>query len=650
MSTSTQTRPFQAEVKELLSLMIHSLYSHREIFLRELISNASDALDKRRFEALTDSALADTSVEPRIVLECDQVAHILRVRDNGIGMGREEVIANLGTIARSGTRKFLEAAREKQAAGLPQLIGQFGVGFYASFMVADEIVVVTRRANEAGGTRWRSKGDGEYEIEDAADAPVGTTVELFLKARGEDEDEATFQDFADHFVLRDLVRRYSDFVEYPIVIDAKTFGPAGNLKEDKLEDGSKLVVLNTRRPLWARPKDVVTKEEHAEFYRHLTHDWNEPLEAIHFKVEGTSEYTALLYLPSERPPGWFEGRSDKPQVSLYVRRIFIMAECEVLLPTWARFVRGVVDSQDLPLNVSREILQANRQIPQIKKRLTKKVLDSFATLLKDRRSDYASFWRQFGTTIKEGMVFDGDNREAIAAIALFASSAGDELCTLDEYISRMPADAKEIYYLSAADAAAASRSPHLEALKARGREVLFFVDPVDDWVLEHLREYQGKGLVSIGRGEATWESETAKQERETRERDARAWLESLESSLSDEVSRVRFSSRLKDSPAVLVDEEGALGLHMQRVFEHSHSAPPPRKRVLELNPEHPLIQDLERAHRETPDRERTESAAQLLLGQAVLAEGGTLKDPVRFSRLVSDLMLASSRSARPPAS
>ncbi len=646
MSTTTQTHPFQAEVKELLSLMIHSLYSHREIFLRELISNASDALDKLRFEALTNSDLASSIGEPRIVLECDSVAHVLRVRDSGIGMSREEVIANLGTIARSGTRKFLEAAREKQATGLPQLIGQFGVGFYASFMVADEIVVATRRAGDTVGTRWRSKGDGEFAIEDAQALAVGTSVELFLKARGADEDEEAFQDFADPQVLQGLVRRYSDFVEYPIVMATSSLGAGHGLKEEKLEDGTKVAVLNTRRPLWARPKDEVTQDEHAEFYRHLTHDWHAPFEAIHFKVEGTSEYTALLYLPSERPPGWFEGRNDKPQVSLYVRRVFIMAECEVLMPPWLRFVRGVVDSQDLPLNVSREILQSNRQIGQIKKRLTKKVLDTFASLLTGRRDGYERFWRQFGTTIKEGIVFDGDNREAIAAIALYANSSGEKLTTLDEYIARMPSDAKEIFYLSATDASAAARSPHLEALKSRGREVLFFVDPVDDWVLEHLREYKGKSLVSVGRGEATWESEAAKTEREQRERDARSWLESLESALSDEVSRVRFSSRLENSPAVLVDEQDAIGIHMQRVMQQAHGSLPPHKRVLELNPSHPLIQDLERAHREAPDNERTKSAAELLLGQAQLAEGGTLKDPVRFSRLVSDLMLASSRAAR----
>jgi molecular chaperone HtpG len=319
------------------------------------------------------------------------------------------------------------------------------------------------------------------------------------------------------------------------------------------------------------------------------------------------------------------------------------------MPPWLRFVRGVVDSQDLPLNVSREILQANRQLPQMKKRLTKTVLDTFAALLAERRADYEAFWRQFGTTIKEGLVFDDEHRERIAAIALFAHSGGEGLCTLDEHVARLPADAREIFYLSATDAAAAARSPHLEALKARGREVLFLVDPVDDWVLEHLREYQGKPLVSIGRGEAAWESAPAKEEREAREREARPFLETLESLLADDVSRVRFSGRLEDSPAVLVDEEGALGIHMQRVFEHSKVPAPAQKRVLELNPRHPLIQDLERSHREAPDRARADAAAQLLFGQAVLAEGGALKDPVRFSRLVSDLMLASSRTARPPA-
>ena len=644
MSTKTQTHTFQAEVKELLGLMIHSLYSHREIFLRELISNASDALDKRRFEALTDPAVGAAPQGGRIRLECDSVAHVLRVIDDGIGMSRAEVIENLGTIARSGTRKFLEAARAKQAAGLPQLIGQFGVGFYASFMVAEEICVVTRRANEAAGTRWRSKGDGEFAIEEAPDAVVGTQIELFLKAQGPDDDPESFQDFAEPRVLAQLVRRYSDFVEYPIVMETAQFGPAGALKEDQLEDGTKVVVLNTRRPLWARPKDEVTREEHAEFYRHLTHDWSEPLEAVHFKVEGTSEWTALLYLPTERPPGWFEGKVDKCQVSLYVRRVFILAECEALLPAWLRFVRGVVDSQDLPLNVSREILQANRLLPQMRKRLVRKLLDTFLLLLKDRRADYEAFWRQFGTTIKEGLVFDDEHRAQIAEIALFAHSGGEGLTTLGEHVARLPADAKEIYVLSAADAAGAARSPHLEALKAQGREVLFLVDPVDDWVLEHLREFQGKPLTPVGRGPAAWERETAKADRENREREARGFLEALESALSDEVSGVRFSGRLQESPAVLVDEPGALGLHMQRVFEHSRMPQPPKKRVLELNPKHPLIADLERAHREAPDRARVESAAHLLHGQAVLAEGGTLKDPLRFSRLVSELMLSNSRS------
>ena len=647
MNTSAQTHPFQAEVKELLGLMIHSLYSHREIFLRELISNASDALDKLRFESLTDAGLSSLAATPRILLECDEVAHVLRVIDNGIGMSREEVIENLGTIARSGTRKFLEAARQKQTAGLPQLIGQFGVGFYASFMVADEIVVETRRAGTDAGTRWRSKGDGEYALEDAPGIPSGTRIELFLKARGADEDDENFQDFADPHVLRELVRRYSDFVEYPVMIAADALGKGHGLKEETVE-GLKFAVLNTRRPLWARPKDEVTKEEHTEFYRHLTHDWKEPLEAIHFRVEGTSEYTALLYLPSQRPADWFEGRNDKAQVSLYVRRVFIMSECELLLPPWLRFVRGVVDSQDLPLNVSREILQANRQVAQIKKRLTKKVLDTFAQLLADRREDYEAFWRQFGTTIKEGMVFDPEYREQVAAIALYSSSHGDKLCSLDEVVARSPEGAGEIFYLSALDAAAAARSPHLESLAAQGREVLFFVDPVDDWVLEQLREYKGKKLVSINRGEAVWESEAAKQVREERERENRDWLENLEAALSDEVTRVRFSSRLKDSPAVLVDEPGGLGLHMQRVFRQTHGEAPEAKRVLELNPQHPLIVDLARAHRESPDRERNASAAALLHGQALLAEGGALKDPLRFSRLVSDLMLASSRAGVRP--
>lgn len=642
--TTTQTHSFQAEVKELLGLMIHSLYSHKEIFLRELISNASDALDKLRFEALTRSELLADDPQLRIRLELDADKRRVAIVDNGIGMSRDEVVENLGVIARSGTRKFLEALRQR-GENSPELIGQFGVGFYSSFMVAARVVVTTRRADHEQGVRWSSTGEGEYTLEAVDGLPRGTRIELELRAADDAGDAADgqVQDFADAHVLRELVRKYSDFVEWPIQMAASHFEGDGSLKRSTAPDGVEVVTLNSQRPLWLRPKDEIKPEEYAQFYKHLTHEWSDPLETVHFKVEGGSEYTALLFVPSERPFDLFEPGRDRARVSLYVRRVFVMADCEQLLPPWLRFVRGVVDSSDLPLNVSREILQHNRAMAQIRKRLVKKTLDALAALLAHRRTDYQRFWEAFGAVLKEGAVMESDQREAIAGLLLAPSTRGEELVTLDECIARMPAGQDKLYVLRCADVEAGRRSPHVEALHARGAEALLFVDPIDEWLLDSLHEYKGKPIVALDRSELDDASEAAKFERERQERELRAVLEQLESELSAHVQRVRVSTRLVDSPAVLVDDAGSVGPHMERLMRQSGRTPPKRKRVLELNAQHPLVEKLKGLGQGTGEREQLKEWSELLLGQALLAEGSPLPDPARFSKLVSSLMLAAAK-------
>jgi molecular chaperone HtpG len=635
--SAPQKLEFQAEVEQLLGLMVHSLYSHREVFLRELVSNASDALDKLRLESLARPELLAAGERLAIRLEVEPAARILRVVDNGIGMTRQEVIDNLGTVARSGTRRFLEALRDQGQAGGSQLIGQFGVGFYASFMVASEIAVETARAGEAGGTRWRSDGKSSFTVEDLPRAARGTRVELHLKPL--EDDPAERDDFTAPQRLRELVRRWSDFVAWPIEMAAAHF-PGSDLPRSRAPDGVEVVVLNSQKPLWSRPRDEITPEEHAAFYRHLAHATDEPLETIHFKGEGASEYTALLYLPTERPLELFDPRAERSHVALYVRHVLVMADCEELLPPWLRFVRGVVDSQDLPLNVSREILQQNRALGQIRSRLVKKVLDALEALRDQRRPDYLRFWRAFGTVLKEGIVTDPPRCDALAALIVCASSRGGEPTTLAEAASRLSAATDPILCLLAESAEAAERSPHLEAWRAREREVLYFTDPVDEWVLDRLREFQGRKLERIDRGESLPGGDAQREELEQKERDERPLLEALEGRLSGRVERVRFSGRLTDTPAVLVDDEGSVGPQLAALMRQAGHEPPPRRRTLELNPAHPLVERLARLAREEPGSARLADSADLLLGQALLAEGSPLPDPARFGKLVNELLLA----------
>jgi len=633
MTTQVETHRFQAETRELLDLMIHSLYTHKEIFLRELISNASDALDKVRFQALTESQLLGDDTELGITLEVDPEARTLEILDNGIGMTREEVMSNLGTIARSGTRRFLsEVAKGKDAAGdAPEMIGQFGVGFYSAFMVADEVVVETRKAGETVGVRWSSRGDGEYAVEDLGDGPRGTSILLKLKPKGEEEGAP---DFADAMLIRRTVQRYSDFIEYPIRMELEQ-PPEKEGDEAKTE----LVTLNSMKPLWTRARNEIEEKEYNEFYKHLTHDWHDPVETIHFRAEGASEYTALLYLPEERPMDLFDPNQTQSRLSLYVKHVFVMAECEELLPSWLRFVRGLVDSSDLPLNVSRETLQHNRQIGQIRKRLVKKVLDGMSALLERDRETYAKFWASFGAVVKEGLYTDDDHREQLLEVALFQSSAGADPCTLAEYVERMPVKQTSIYYVSGADRGAVENSPHLEALKSAGFECLFFVDPVDEFALQRVTEYRSVPFVSLDRGDVDLgEEEDDKSAREELAEEHKALLESAQSSLDELVSEVRLSNRLRESPAVLVGQSGGLPPHMEKLLRNSGQPVPVQKRILELNPEHPVFGELQELYQSKGGGERFAQFVQLLHGQACLAEGNAPPDPARFAALLANWM------------
>lgn len=651
MTAQTETHRFEAEVQQVLSLVIHSLYTNKEIFLRELISNASDALDKLRFESLTDADLMGSGESLGIALDPDAEAGVLRIADNGIGMTHDELVENLGTIASSGTRRFLAAASEG-ADERPDLIGQFGVGFYSAFMVADEVVVETRRAGTDDGWRWRSKGDGSFEIEAAEGLARGTVVTLHLRDAEEaadDEDGPAGepddpQRFLQEWVLRDVVRRYSDFVEYPIQMEVERTKPKlddeGNPIEGEEETVHELQTLNSQRPLWARPKDEITDEEHGEFYRHLTHDWSEPLANLHFKVEGTIEYTALLYLPTKAPYDLFDPSNRESNVSLYVRRVLIQRECKDLLPPWLRFVRGVVECNDLPLNVSRETLQDDPRLGQIRRRLVKKVVEELGRLLAERREEYTEFWSSFGPVIKEGIWGGESDGDRIAKVALFESTNGDAPTTLDEYVERMPDGQETIHVLTGASREAVLASPLLEAVTARGEEVLLLVDPVDEWVLQRLTEFDGKKVVPLDRGDAD-EDEDAKKKREELQKEHEGLLASIQAPLSEDVEEVRFTSRLQGSPAVLVAKEGGMSGHMERLLRRSGQDVPVQKRILELNPEHALVKGLVTLHGVDANSPRLAEAAELLYGGALLAEGGAPKDPKRYGELVNQLLLGS---------
>jgi molecular chaperone HtpG len=650
---SVETHSFQAEVKQLLDLMIHSLYSHKEIFLRELISNASDALDRRRFEGLTDASLLSED-EPAIVLRVDASARTLSVEDNGIGMSREEVVQDIGTIARSGTAEFRKALEESRSSELSsEFIGQFGVGFYSSFMVADKATLITRKAGEPGGTRWESSGGGSFTIEEAEREHPGTSVILALKpADGEDG----LADFADQWVLRSTVKKYSDFVAYPIRLvvegreddekkddEKKDEEKKDEEKKDASSDGDE--PLNSMKAIWVRPPDEVGEDEYKEFYKHISHDFADPLLHVSTKIEGTFEARGLLYIPSRAPFDLYHREMAHRGIQLYVKRVFIMDECRDLMPEYLRFVKGVVDAEDLSLNVSREMLQQDRQIQAIRKHLVKKVLESLAELKQSDLEKYRSFFGEFGPVLKEGLLLWDEKRDRILDLVLCISTHSEsELVSLADYVERMPEDQEAIYYLTGASRDVLAGSPHLEAFRAKGVEVILFTDAVDEvWLGQMPPEYAGKRFQSVGKGEVELGSDEdkkkAEEERQKDEDTYKQLITCLRNAVQDDVKEVRLSNRLTSSPACLVLEEGDVTPQMEAMLRQAGQEVPKTKRILELNPSHPLLTELNAICEKNGTDPRVSEYAELLYGQALLAEGGQLKDPAAFSKKLADLML-----------
>jgi molecular chaperone HtpG len=625
MSEGRQKLTFQAEVQRLLHLMVHSLYSNKEVFLRELVSNASDACDKLRFEALRDDGLLADDPELRIRVDYDRVARTISVIDNGIGMSRAEVIDNLGTIARSGTREFLERTVAEGPKDF-SLIGQFGVGFYSAFVVAERVVVLTRRAGAPAeeGVRWESSGEGEYTIDAETRTSRGTEVVLHLRS-GEDE-------LLDGRRLRALIRKYSDHIALPVHMP----GEEGARRTGEWE------TVNRASAFWRRPKQEITDDEYREFYKHVAHDFEDPLAWTHHRVEGKLEWTALLYVPSHAPFDLYD-RTRRGGVKLYVQRVFIMDDAEQLLPRYLRFVRGVIDSSDLPLNVSREMLQDNQVVESLRAGATKRVLALLGELQSEQRERYQTFWNQFGRVLKEGPTEDPANATQIAGLLLFASTTtpgAAQTTTLAEYVSRMQPKQDCIWYVTADNHAAAAASPHLEVFRDRGIEVLLLGDRVDEWLVASLPSFEGKPLRSVSRGDLDLPDAPAADEAQALlEKEFRETLARMKSNLGDRVEDVRLSRRLKDSPSCLVVPEGALGARLERWLRELGQEAPVSRPILELNPAHPIV--IKARHEE--DKQRFALWTELLFDQAVLAEGGELQDPASFVRRMNELIVAVAR-------
>jgi molecular chaperone HtpG len=614
---STETMQFKTELKQLLHLIIHSLYSHKDIFLRELISNASDAIDRIRFEGLTKADLLEDNADWKIRLTPDEANRTLTISDNGIGMSRETIVEHLGTIARSGTREFLESLKQADAKERPELIGQFGVGFYASFMVANKVTVLSRMAGApADGVKWESAGEGDFTIEPATKPTRGTDVILHLR---EDAKE-----FLNASKLHQLVKKYSDFVEHPIVMEVDNDGK-------KMEE-----TLNARQAIWLRNKSDITDDEYNDFYKHLSHDTNVPLKTIHYKAEGAMEFKALLYIPAQKPFDLMWGDSNKG-LHLYIQRVFILDDCETLLPRYLRFVRGVVDSPDLPLNVSREILQHSAPLEKIKSNLTSKVLGTLDEMKRKEFDKYVGFYHELGTFLKEGAYQDFENKKKLADLLLFESTKTDagKLTTLADYLERMPGDQTEIYYLAGDNREVMEQSPLLESFKAKGWEVLLLTEPADEFVVDSLHEYKGKTLKAVdkvGIDQANLSDEKKQQ--------FQPLLDYIKEKVPD-IGDARLTNRLKDSAVCLVSDEHAMSASMERMLQRMQrdKPMPVSKRILEVNPEHPLVQALEKLIAKDKSDARLERYARLLYDQAVILEGSKVKDPLTFAQRLNELLL-----------
>jgi len=633
---------FKTEVQQLLNLVIHSLYSNKEIFLRELLSNASDAIDRVRFEALKEESLLENDPDWKIKITVDSTARLLTISDNGIGMTSEEVEKNIGTVANSGTKHFLEQLQESKESLLPELIGQFGVGFYSAFMVADKVTVLTRRAGEANtAVRWESTGDGFYTLEPAEREKRGTDVILHVA-----EENA---EFLEEWKIRKIIKKYSDFVEHPICMDITREEVERDADGKPVEGAEKKVTvteetLNSRKAIWLRPKSEITKENYDEFYKHVSHDFQEPFETIHWNVEGQAEFKALVYIPQRAGTDLFMQEQKNKGLQLYVHRVFITDNCEELLPNYLRFLRGVVDSSDLPLNVSREILQEARALKIIHKNITKKILDTLVEM-KDKQADrYDTFWVNFGKVLKEGLHSDFENRTRLQELLLFETSSTEpgKRSSLSDYVKRMPESQKEIYYLTAEDRKAAQNSPQLEIFKSKGCEVLFMTDPIDEWIVNDIGTFQEKKLTCITKGDVDLDSEEEKKAKEEIRKAAaeenKDLLARLSELLSEKVKEVRFSKRLTESACCLVSDEWSMGVQMEKILKAMQQEVPTSKRILELNPGHPLVAGMRKLHAKDSKHPKLEEYAQLLYDQALLMAQMPIEDPLAFAKRVSNLM------------
>lgn len=615
-----ETYEYQTEVKQLLDLVIHSLYSNKDIFLRELISNASDAIDKLRFEGITNKDLL-TDSEWKIKLSFDAENKTIMVSDNGIGMSKEDIIENIGTIAHSGTKQFLSALKEKEIKDNPELIGQFGVGFYASFMVADKVDIISRKAGEESSYKWTSAGDGSYTIEEAEKESHGTDIVLYLK------EEAL--DYANDWKLKEIVKSYSDFVEHPIVMDVT--------EEDKTEEET----INSQKAIWLKSKNEITKEEHSEFYKHVSHDFNEPFETIHYSAEGSNEFKALLYIPAQRPADIFY-QNYKGGLNLYVKRVFIMHDCKKIIPEYLRFLKGVVDSSDLPLNVSREILQEDRNLEKIKKSIAKKVLKTLKTMMTKDPERYREFFSNFGDVIKEGINYDFDNKDLIKELLMFetTATANDERISFKEYVEKMSDTQTEIYYVLGEDRKSIENSPKLEAFKEKGYEVFFMVSAVDEFIVPMMMEFDGKPLVSVESANLET-SDDEKQQKEEKQTKYKDMFDKIKDFLKEDIEDVRLTNKLTQSISCLVDKEGAIPKNMEMMMKQMGQIVPEQKKILELNQSHPLVDKMGDIFSENPKGDKLEDYIFMIYNQALLADGQKVKDPRKFSNIVNEMMLNS---------
>ncbi|PTL83673.1 molecular chaperone HtpG [Vitiosangium sp. GDMCC 1.1324] len=636
VDTPRETHKFQAEINQLLNLVINSLYSHKEIFLRELVSNASDALDKLRFRSVTEPELMEGGAALEIHILPDEEKGTLTIEDTGIGMAHDELVKNLGTIAHSGSREFLELVSQRGQKDV-NLIGQFGVGFYSAYLVADHVEVVSRAAGkDSKAWKWTSDAKGTFTVEPAERATRGTSIILHLK---EEQKE-----FLGEWRLRSLITQYSDYVNHPIKLQVQKTTGEGEAQKTETQ----LEVVNKASALWQRPKSEITDEQYQEFYKHLSHDFEAPLAWTHFRTEGNQVFTGLLFVPKHPP---FDLNSPQQRgVRLFVKRVLIMDRCEEMLPQWLRFVRGVVDSDDLPLNVSRELLQDSAVVKAIHKHVTKKTLDMLEKLAKDKPEDYRTFWQGFGTVLKEGLAVDTEYREKLGALVRYESSREEGLTSLADYVTRMKEGQEAIYYIFGESRKAVVGSPHLEALKKRGYEVLYMTDPVDEWAAQGLKEYQGKPLVSAMHADLKLkETEEEKREKEQRAKGLGPLAERMKEVLKEQVREVRVSDRLTDSPCCLVVPEGGSHAYVERLLRERGRGLPRTKRILEVNPSHPIIEHLKALQEKEPASEQVTEWVEMLYDQALLTEGSSVEDPNRFARRMTALMTQLAALKVPPA-